>query len=77
MKAALASLALSPKPREPLLHGGHTGNLLLVDLPLLFFAVFTDSLRLHLEGDLAPDAGHLLLGECSHGANLTGHHSLG
>merc|ERR1719341_689933 len=77
VQAALAPLALGPEPGEPLLHGGHAGDLLLVDLSLLWFAVLTHSLALHLEGDLAPDAGHLLLGERSHRAHLAGHHGLG
>jgi hypothetical protein len=45
------------------------------DKYLLRLAVWADSVSLHGEGDLAPDASHLLLGEGGEGPHLTRHHS--
>jgi hypothetical protein len=42
---------------------------------LLRLTVWADGVSLHGEGDLAPDTGHLLLGEGGEGPHLTRHHS--
>jgi hypothetical protein len=45
------------------------------DKYLLGLAVWADSVSLHGEGNLAPDTGHLLLGEGGQGPHLTSHYS--
>ena len=77
VQTSLASLALRPQVGELGFQSCQVSNLLLVDFSLFLLTVLTDGLSLVLQGDLAADASHLLLGEGREGANLAGNNGLG